>query len=474
MSSSSPKRHPPGTTLGSYRLDDVIGEGSMGIVYLATHARLGRRVAIKILRHEYADNPLALRRFFDEARAVNKISHPNVLEVTDFVERPGQDNYYVMELLEGVNLAELVEAGGMLELPRTVPIMTQLAKALEAVHDAGIVHRDVKPYNVILINREGNQDFVKLVDFGIAQLSGEDGKLARDRSDTATVVGTRRYMSPEQTTGAAVDRRSDIYSFGAMLYELVTGRPPIVVSTDFRIFTETLRTVPPTRPRDCDNLPHDIPVALDELIMRCLAKAPGERPARMDVVADKLVAIADEEGWLVYELSAVPRASSSPVLPAPRVEPSPPPRSRRGRWIVAALLGTAVIGTSVVMLSRSASAPHRDPVAERHAQLEAELAVADQRVAAGRLVGAGNDEALDHLLKARAIDPDDPRVKQRLDQLARTFERLAQEARAAGSLAEAAAHLEAVLAIEPTNPSATAQLKEIEQQVLDQQRAKTP
>ncbi len=449
----------------------------MGIVYLATHARLGRRVAIKVLRSEYATNAQALRRFFDEARAVNKISHANVLEVTDFVERPGDDNYYVMELLEGVNLAELVEAGGLLELPRAVAIMTQLAKALEAVHDAGIVHRDVKPYNVVLIPRGGNQDFVKLVDFGVAQLSADGGKLALDRSATGAVVGTPRYISPEQASGGSVDQRSDVYSFGAMLYELVTGSPPIVVGTDLVGLADKVRTGIPIPPRQRENLPHEIPVSLDQLIMRCLAKTPAERPARMDLVADKLVAIADEEGWLVYELSAVPPASAvaaATIGLAESAAAAEPPR--RSRWLVAAIVGALVAAgvTFAVLSGSSAPAPKRDPIAERRALVDSELVLADQRVAAGRLVGAGGDEALDHLMKARALDAHHTGVIQRLDHLARTFEKLAEDARAADSLPEAAAHLETVLEIEPTNAAAAGRLKDIEQQMLARQRAKRP
>jgi len=475
------KRYPPGTVLGSYRLEEIIGEGTMGIVYVATHTRLGRRDAIKVLRSEYADNELALRRFFDEARAVNKISHANVLEVTDFVERPGQDNYYVMEFLEGVTLAELVSVAGMLELPRAIAVMTQLAKALEAVHDAGIVHRDVKPFNIILVNRDGSRDFVKLFDFGSAQLAGEGGRLARDRSETQAVVGTPRYMAPEQAAGGMVDHRADIYAFGAMLYELVTGRPPITVGTDLGVLAETLRTVQPTPPRALPDLPHVIPEALDALIMRCLAKMPADRPARMELVAEKLVTIADEEGWLVYELSAVPPASSaatgSSLRAASEATVDVKKPARRGRWLAVLVLGALAAGGAIFVVTQrpSRSAPAKDPAAERGAQLDAELTIADRRIESGRLVGAGGDEALDHLLKARTLDPEHPGVKQRLDALARTFERLAEEARAADSLAEAAAHFETVLIIEPANPTATARLLEIEQRVLDKQRThRTP
>ena len=468
----------PGTVLDSYRLDDVLGEGAMGIVYAATHLRLGRRVAIKMLRSEYTDNPQALSRFFAEARAVNKIAHPNIIEVTDFVERPGQDNYYVMELLEGVSLAEHVEAGGILKLSRAAAIMTQVAKALEAVHHAGIVHRDLKPHNIILIDKVGQPDFVKLVDFGLARLVDGSGDISLHDSTGNAVVGTPRYMSPEQASGRAVDYRSDIYTFGAVLYELVTGRPPLV-GADFGDLVVKLRTVVPPPPRSLDNLPHEIPPSLDRLITECLAKDPADRPERMEKVTERLLAIADEQEWIVYELSVLPTPAhiSSPKLQAvPEPIAAPPPvATPRTRWlwpVVGLIVALAVAGAAVFVMTRPQRQPQPQPTDDTHAKVEAEIATADQRIAAGRFVAPGGDEALDHLLVARKLDPEHAGVHQRLAAIARKFEQLAEEARAAGSLAEAAAHLQTVLVIEPNNAAATTKMNEIEQEVLARQRKK--
>ena len=471
---SPSKRYPRGTILGSYRLDDVLGVGGMGIVYTATHTRLDRRVAIKVLRSEFTTDLPALRRFFGEARAVNQIAHPNIIEITDFVERPGEDNYYVMELLEGVSLAELVETGGMLTLPRAVAIMTQLAEALAAVHHAGIIHRDVKPQNVMLIDRAGQSDFVKLVDFGAAKLQGV-------QEDAGQVVATRKYMSPEHAAGTPVDHRTDIYSFGVTLYEAVTGQLP-VDTTD----PTAVATVAPTPPRQLAGLPHEIPQDLEALILACLAKDPTDRPPTIDIVVEELVAIAEHNAWLVYELTAVTalrhsrpsgalqRAQTPAPVPAPAPAPAPAPvRSRRRLWIAIASAVVAVVAIVIVQLATARpTTPERPAGPSVATRVTAELAIADDRIAAGRFVAAGGDDALAHLQAARSLDPKHPGVRERLRMIARKYEDLAAQAFAADSLAEAASHLQTVLAAEPDNAAAAARLKEIEDRMLIQQRAK--
>ncbi len=470
-------RYAPGTILGSYRLDEVIGRGGMGIVYVATHTRLDRRVAIKVLRPEYAGDPQALHRFFAEARAINKIAHPNIIEVTDFVEQPGADNYYVMELLEGGSLADVVEAGGIPELPRSIAIMTQVAEALGAVHRAGIVHRDLKPQNVVLIERAGQPDFVKLVDFGIARIDGTDERRPFD-SDTEVNFGTPKYMSPEQASGEPVDVRSDIYSFGVMLFELVTGRAPRP-GADHDETAANLRT----------GGPHEIPRSLEGLILACLATDPNDRPARIEQVAARLVAIADEHGWIIYELSLGPshQAASSGQLPtsppdvrAPELPTPPtvaaataaPARALRMWLIVAVGVACGAIAIVAVLMLGGRRSGSEAPDSNLQAKVQAELAIADQRIADGRFVAPGGDEALDHLLTARALDPTHRGVQDRLAAIARTFETLADQALAVGSLAEAAAHLQTVLIVEPANTVAGAKMNEIEEKILNQQRAK--
>jgi serine/threonine-protein kinase len=211
--------------LGSYRLLEQIGQGGMGNVFVAEHVKLGRRVALKMLRSEFTHNPEAVRRFFAEARAVNRISHDNIIEVSDFIESERGRSFYIMELLSGCDLRAVKERDGALPIGRALGIAIQVCRGLGAAHDAGIVHRDLKPDNIFLTERGGRRDFVKLLDFGVAKLldDGPDGGM-RFRTSAGVVVGTPEYMSPEQASGDPADHRSDIYAVGVILFEMVTGQ----------------------------------------------------------------------------------------------------------------------------------------------------------------------------------------------------------------------------------------------------------
>ncbi|MEE8408904.1 MAG: protein kinase, partial [Myxococcota bacterium] len=213
------ERLPDDSILGAYIIRRWIGSGGMGDVYEAEHAQLGRRVAIKRLRSMYAKNARALQRFFDEARAVNRLQHDHIVQITDFVTE-GEHVYFVMEFLEGQTLAAIQEAGGVLGLERGLSIVVQTCEALDAVHKAGIIHRDLKPQNIMLIEHHGGigGDFVKLLDFGVAKLLSADGELSGE-STGRTVLGTPGYMAPEQLLGNPVDFRADIYAVGVILYQ---------------------------------------------------------------------------------------------------------------------------------------------------------------------------------------------------------------------------------------------------------------
>jgi eukaryotic-like serine/threonine-protein kinase len=298
----------PGTVLGSYRLLEVLGEGGMGVVYLAEHTRLGRRVALKTLRADFAENPQAVRRFFGEARAVNKIRHQNIVEITDFVEEAGGDNYYIMELLRGKPLSQVIDNEGIQSLPRTIGIMAQVARALQAVHDAGIIHRDLKPDNVFLIDRSGQPDFVKLLDFGVAKLIDAVDSIGVHTTAAGAILGTPEYMSPEQASGKPVDHRTDIYSFGILLYELVTGVLPLRGDNFGELVVKHL-TITPIAPSRVQGLPHTIPPELEDTILACIEKDEDDRPERIDMLAEQLEAIAEANGWELPTYTAVPRSS---------------------------------------------------------------------------------------------------------------------------------------------------------------------
>jgi eukaryotic-like serine/threonine-protein kinase len=289
-------RLPAGTIIGTYRLLELLGEGGMGRVYAAEHVKLGRRVALKMLRPELAANPVAVARFFAEARAVNRISHENIVEITDFLDKSGLYNCYIMEWLRGEDLGVRLIRDRTLPISVAVEIGAQVASALTSVHVAGMVHRDLKPDNIFLIERAGTSNFVKLLDFGVAKLSDpSDRSMALHTTANGQVVGTPEYMSPEQAAGATVDHRTDIHALGVILYETVTGRLPYEAKNFGELVLKHL-TAPPPRPSSYQDLPHTIPPALDDLIMRLIARTAEDRPQSMAEVEERLHEIHDALG----------------------------------------------------------------------------------------------------------------------------------------------------------------------------------
>ena len=325
---------PPGTVLGAYRLVDLLGEGGMGIVYLAEHVRLGRRVALKLLRSEFASDPQAVSRFFAEARAVNQICHENIVEITDFIENPAGDNYYIMEFLPGVNLEQLVRSDGPLPLPRSLGIAVQVCSALTVVHDAGIVHRDLKPENIFLTERGGQRDFVKLLDFGIAKLGKHDTAVSTHETGVGMIVGTPDYMSTEQASGVPVDQRSDIYALGIILYELLAGRNPFAGDNFGEMLVNRLSKTPPPPSVDCAQA---VPRELDELILQCILSSRDARPQTVREVETRLRAIA------------VAHACELETF----VEQARPARGRRPRLVLAAAGALALVGVGALLAHRS-------------------------------------------------------------------------------------------------------------------------
>lgn len=279
--------HDLGTTLGVYKLLDVLGEGGMGRVFLAEHSLLGRKVAIKVLRSEYATDPFVVKRFFAEARTVNQISHDNIVEITDFVDGDDGTSFIVMEYLQGQSLGELLQRGPV-GIVRAVRIAKQIASALGAVHAVGIVHRDLKPDNVFLIDRPSGPDFVKLLDFGAAKLNPKvvPGSM---KTQARTLIGTPQYMSPEQAAAAPLDHRSDIYALGVVLYELVTGGNPFSAADTWSVIRRQI-TLEPDQPETVVTMVPPCP-DLNDLIMRCLNKDVDERPQSMEEVEGVLRSI---------------------------------------------------------------------------------------------------------------------------------------------------------------------------------------
>ena len=270
-----------GQTIGNYRVSVKVGEGGMGSVYLAEHPQIGKRVALKVLHAEFASNPEVVSRFFNEAKAVNDIGHPNIVDVIDYGVLSGQQPsekfvYFIMEYLAGQTLAQLVRSESPLPPERALTIALQCADALSASHRCEIVHRDLKPDNIILQQRGRERDFVKLLDFGIAKLTGEQH--GSNRTRTGIVMGTPAYMSPEQCEGKGnVDHRTDIYALGIVLYEMLTGRVPFIGDGYGEILIQHL-TQSPISPSKFRVLPPHVEV----VVLKALEKDPENRYPNMD------------------------------------------------------------------------------------------------------------------------------------------------------------------------------------------------
>ncbi|MCI0571855.1 MAG: serine/threonine protein kinase [Myxococcaceae bacterium] len=269
-----------GQVLGPYRLLRLLGEGSMGRVFQARHMRLGREVALKVLRAEHARNTALVVRFFEEARTVNRISHAHIVEVFDFVEdRDSGHVFCVMELLMGRSLAQRLREGPM-PLPLVCHVARQLCSALGAAHAVGVVHRDLKPDNIYLVDRPDGPPDVKVLDFGVAKL------LTGPRSVTTldgTLVGTPLYMSPEQAAGLETDRRADLYAVGNLLYEMLSGQPPFADAAFGQLMVKIITTPAPALRRHT-RAGVTIPKVLERLVMRCLQKDAASRPQSVEEV----------------------------------------------------------------------------------------------------------------------------------------------------------------------------------------------
>jgi len=275
------------TVDGRYHVESILGEGGMGVVYRCSHTIIGKKVAMKVLRPDLARDPEVTERFLNEAKAASAIGNPHIIDISDFGQFPDGSTYFIMEYLAGTSLAKLLQGGNALDVGRILHIAAQLADGLAAAHAAGIVHRDLKPDNIFLTRHGSEPDFVKVLDFGIAKVSS--GANATRLTRAGAVFGTPHYMAPEQAAGQPVDQRGDVYSFGVILYEMVTGRVPFDADNLMAILTQHLYRAPPplSRPRPNGG---EVPPGLEAIVLKCLSKHADDRYPNVEALAEDLEA----------------------------------------------------------------------------------------------------------------------------------------------------------------------------------------
>jgi serine/threonine protein kinase len=340
----------PGTR---YRALSKLGSGGMGAVYAAEHVDIEKKVALKILHPDLLRNPLVLQQFRQEARAASKIGNPYICDVTDWGEVADGRVFFVMEYLDGPSLAREIKARRRLRPERALPILRQVAKALGAAHDKGIVHLDVKPDNVLLVEKDGRTDVVKVVDFGVAGLLGQS-------TGTAKVMGTPEYMAPERAMGKGYDHRSDIYALGCMAFEMLTGDVPFQGKTAVETLSMHVEESPD---RPSEHLRDPLPAAIDEAVLLLMEKDPDRRPQSMAQV-ETLLCEAQVEARLRTSWDDLPLPPMATERAA-RIERWVARGARKNRLQLGIATGIAAVAvmTAIVLALRGNDVVPTAPVA---------------------------------------------------------------------------------------------------------------
>jgi serine/threonine protein kinase len=351
---------------GRYQVMGLLGEGGMGTVYEVRHKMLGRTFAMKVLRRDIAREEDLAARFINEAKATGSIKHPHIVSITDFGHLDDKTPYFVMEMLVGQTLAQVLKQEGALEMSRAHAILLQLSGALAQAHSSGVIHRDLKPENVFLARPAvgvtvGLEDDVRIVDFGAAKVIGTS-RITK----TGIVFGTPHYMSPEQASGQPVDHRADIYALGVIMYEMLTGRVPFEAETYMGVLTQHMfvRPKPPSTLRQDQGTELG---ALEDITLRALEKKPEDRYQTMHGLAADLEKASRGESVTRAikpsslrpppgEMSGPPSASrsriSAPVSLPPGVNR---PATMRTAALMGALVGMMVVGLLLLVRGKVAS-----------------------------------------------------------------------------------------------------------------------
>ena len=324
---------------GRYVVKSRIGEGGMGLVYEGLHRDIDKRVAIKVLRDDLSRRPEVVARFRQEAKSASRIGHENIVDISDFGETTRGASYFIMEFLDGEDLANVLGREVTVDAVRVCGIVLQCCRALSATHAKGIVHRDIKPENIFLTQRDGVDDFVKIVDFGIAKMSDieTDGAPGRKLTKTGMIFGTPEYMSPEQAAGKDLDHRVDVYALGIILYECLAGRVPFEGDTFMGVLTQHLFA---ELPAITDLNPNaKVSPELEMVIQKALAKDPADRYQDTEELAEAVDCALD--GRLSRATVKTPPSAFGP--PLSYLEPVPKRRTSKWVWGLAASAAVAAL-----------------------------------------------------------------------------------------------------------------------------------
>lgn len=363
------------TLAGKYRIDERLSEGGMGTVYKGTHVLMDKTVAIKVLRPSLAADEKIVARFSREARAASKISHPHALSVTDFGEDENGIVFLVMEFIDGRTLKDIIRQEGPMPLARVVEIIKQVGGALDAAHAQGVVHRDLKSDNIMLLNTM-NADYAQVLDFGIAKIKEREGEYDPGLTAPDLVIGTPQYMSPEQCSQAPdIDARSDIYSLGVIIYEMLVGHVPFTGGSPTEIMLKQMQQPAPS----ILNERNDVPPAVAQVVARALEKLPQDRCDSAAELIDDLTIAAGMEpvatrpnsnplvkptgsGGLAdddKDEETVVRKRITTPMPKPSLPYEPSPVSSFNPWkiLIPSMIGLLVIFAAIYAFTRRSPTP---------------------------------------------------------------------------------------------------------------------